>query len=139
MLDDFAIRPVEGGSFTVAPVVQELERSPSVVRLPAAKYAVRESPLLPDSVYVVCSSPVQAIRVKQTADSGGPIDPFIGSVAILEVAPDHVNVYQPAPIDVVQQVATFLLPLLRGQDWRVFTENGEETSHFIRNPRALFE
>lgn len=137
MLEDFSILPSGTGAFDVGDILSSLKRLPTVVALPSAVHAVRSRPNQPENVYVVCASAEQAQRVKAWADQGKTLDAFIGSIAILEVAPGSICVYQPATERVVSQVAQLLLPLLRKQRCRVFSETGEETA-CATSPELLF-
>lgn len=137
MLDDFAIRPMSGTDLKIDPLLSSLAKLSTVVALPSAVHSVRTTPNQPENVHIVCATPDEARRVKAWADQGNKLDKFIGSIAILEVATGYISVYQPATERVVWQVSQLLLPVLRGQRCRVFSETGEEPDYETA-PELLF-
>ncbi len=135
MLEDFAIRPVAGQTLKITQLLGVLRQQPCVLEL-SAKCAIRSTDA--ESVYVICGDEQQQQRISDWTKQGNTLAPFIGSVAILEVTAAYVSVYQPAPEQVVRKVQELLLPLLRTQQWRLFSERGEETDRFRDHPSQLF-
>lgn len=138
MLDSFGIRPkTDDEKFDVADLISRVESLPTAVRLPGESNSFQRQP--PESVYVIGSNEDQAKRISEWTSAGNGLDRYWGSVAHLEITPDSVLVNQAAPEEVVQQVSALLLPFLKRQPFRIFSEYGEETAAFAQNPERLFE
>ena len=138
MLDSFGIRPkADDERFDIADLISRIESLATVVRLPGEANSFQRQP--PESVYIISSNEDQAKRISEWTSAGNGLERYWGSIAHLEITPDSILVNQAAPEEVVQQIAALLLPFLKRQPFRVFSEYGEETDSFAQNPERLFE
>jgi hypothetical protein len=138
MIPEFTIYPEEGEELDVTSLLKKLHGHPLVLQVSAEQGAVYWSPRAPEYVQVVCWSEEQTQRVQEWTDNGHSLAKFHGSVGILAVSPSRIVVYQAAPAEVVKQIASLLLPLLRGRRWRVLSEGREVTPAYARDPEHLF-
>ncbi|HVF89631.1 MAG TPA: hypothetical protein VNH22_06155 [Blastocatellia bacterium] len=138
MLDSYTIIPkTDEDRFDVGDLISKVEGLPTAVRLPGTLYSLQRQS--PESVYVIGSNEDQARRIREWTSAGNTLERYWGSVAHLEIAPESVLVQQAAPEGVVQQVSALLLPFLKRQPFRIFSEYAEETAAFAPSPERLFE
>jgi hypothetical protein len=129
----------EGERFEVRELLSALDQMETVVEVPYERGAARRSPWPPETVHLVCQSPKWASALGNWIAAGRTIEKYYYNVAILEVTPRRIHVCQEAPPEVVEQVSRLLLPFLRQNRWRIFTERGEHTERYRARPEKLFE
>ncbi|HYP28078.1 MAG TPA: hypothetical protein VE262_15290 [Blastocatellia bacterium] len=138
MLDSFGIRPkTEDEKFDVTDVISKVESLNTVVKLPGERFGLRGP--TSESVYLVCSNADQADRVRDWTGAGNSYERFLGSVGHLQITPAYILVEQNAPEPVIEQISALLMPFLKRQPFRVFTEYGEVTDTYALNPVRLFD
>jgi hypothetical protein len=138
MLDSFTIRP-QAGSLGVADLLAALRRSRYVVELPRSQAITRVWGRQGGGAFAVCAAPDRARTVAETVNAGGTLDEYHGLIATLDVTPESIYVYQLATPGVVAQTKALLVPLLRAQPCRVFSETAERTADFTARPELLFD
>lgn len=138
MLESFTLKP-EVGVLDVGTLLSALRRSAWAVELVGRGGAESGPAARAASEFVVCASSDQAHRVRTTVAGAGTLDAFHGTIGTLRVAPDGVYAYQLATPAVVARMRGLLVPLVRSQRCRVFSETTERTADFADHPERLFD
>lgn len=139
----FAVQPLGGHQLDISELLSKLNNIPTVVHVPGIKMFKNKTS---KDLYAVCLNHQFADNLRQSIvnyNKDTIPDDFFGFVALVEVTPKYIEVYQLVIKEVLQQLAEILLPVLKSQFFYAFTiENGEvkDISPKVRNtPELLFE
>jgi hypothetical protein len=144
MLDLFVIRPTEG-VFDLSKLIERAKSLPTVVPFPRKEPVSAEGKRFPQKEYIVCHD-VRTARVLRKRAAAWHHRHHIrdgvagyGVSGYLGVDADRICVDQLAPQTVIDQMAALLLPILRTQPCRIFSEITEVTDAYQREPEKLFD
>jgi hypothetical protein len=144
MLDLFVIQPTEG-VFDLSKLIQSAESLPTVVPFPRKQLVNAQGKPFPQKEYIVCHDLQTARVLRRRAANWHHRNDVREGVAgygvsgYLGVDPDRICVDQLAPQSVLDQMAALLLPILRTQSCRIFSETAEVTRAYQEKPERLFD